>query len=59
MRCIKDLEGIDLKGDEKTGAEIVRRSLESPLRQLAFNAGLEGSVIVEHLKQRKRSCLWL
>ena len=53
LRCIKDLEGIDLKGDEKTGAEIVRRSLESPLRQLAFNAGLEGSVIVEHLNNEK------
>ena len=53
LRCIKDLEGIDLQGDEKTGAEIVRRSLESPLRQLAFNAGLEGSVIVEHLNNEK------
>ncbi len=53
LRCIKDLEGIDLKGDEKAGAEIVRRSLESPLRQLAFNAGLEGSVIVEHLNNEK------
>jgi len=53
LRCIKDLEGIDLKGDEKTGAEIVRRCLESPLRQLAFNAGLEGSVIVEHLNNEK------
>lgn len=53
LRCIKDLEGIDLKGDEKTGAEIVRRSLESPVRQLAFNAGLEGSVIVEHLTNEK------
>ena len=53
LRCIKNLEGIDLKGDEKTGAEIVLRSLESPIRQLAFNAGLEGSVIVEHLKNEK------
>ena len=53
LRCIKDLEGIDLKGDEKTGADIVLRSLESPIRQLAFNAGLEGSVIVEHLKNEK------
>jgi len=53
LRCIKDLEAIDLKGDEKTGAEIVRRSLESPIRQLAFNAGLEGSVIVEHLNNEK------
>ena len=53
LRCIKDLEGIELKGDEKTGAEIVRRSLESPIRQLAFNAGLEGSVIVDHLSKEK------
>jgi len=53
LRCIKDLEGIDLEGDEKTGAEIVRRSLESPIRQLAFNAGLEGSVIVDHLSKEK------
>ena len=53
LRCIKDLESIDLKGDEKTGSEIVLRSLESPIRQLALNAGLEGSVIVEHLKNEK------
>jgi len=53
LRCIKDLEGIDLKGDEKTGAEIVRRALESPVRQLALNAGLEGSVIVERLTNEK------
>lgn len=53
LRCIKELESIDLKGDEKTGADIVRRSLEAPIRQLAFNAGLEGSVIVEHLKNEK------
>lgn len=53
LRCIKELETIDLKGDEKTGADIVRRALEAPVRQLAFNAGLEGSVIVEHLKNEK------
>lgn len=53
LRCIKDLEGIDLEGDEKTGADIVRRSLESPVRQLAFNAGLEGSVIVDKLTNEK------
>jgi len=53
LRCVKDLEGIELKGDEKTGAEIVRRSLESPIRQLAFNAGLEGSVIIERLINEK------
>jgi chaperonin GroEL len=53
LRCIKDLEAIDLEGDEKTGAEIVRRSLEAPVRQLAFNAGLEGSVIVDNLINSK------
>lgn len=53
LRCIKDLDDLNLKGDEKTGIDIVRKSLESPVRQLAFNAGLEGSVIVEHLKNEK------
>jgi len=40
--CVKKL-----KGDEKTGAEIVRRALEEPVRQIAENAGREGSIIVE------------
>ena len=40
----------NLTGDEKTGAEIVQRSLEEPLRQLAYNAGYEGSVVVEKVK---------
>jgi len=40
----------NLTGDEKTGAEIVQRSLEEPLRQLANNAGYEGSVVVEKVK---------
>ena len=53
LRCISELENTDLKGDEKTGASIVRRALEEPVRQLAFNAGLEGSVIVEHLRNEK------
>jgi len=39
-----------LEGDMKTGAEIVKRALEEPLRQIAANAGLEGSVIVEKVK---------
>ncbi|MFC0302275.1 chaperonin GroEL [Virgibacillus soli] len=40
-----------LEGDEATGARIVLRALEEPVRQIAFNAGLEGSVIVDHLKK--------
>src|SRR3989454_3898638 len=42
-----------LEGDERTGAQIIIRSLEEPLRQLAANAGLEGSIAVEHVRQAK------
>lgn len=44
----KLLEEVD--GDEKTGVQIILRALEEPLRQIVENAGLEGSVIVEHVK---------
>lgn len=40
----------NLSGDEKTGAQIIERALEDPLRTLAINAGMEGSVIVEKVK---------
>jgi chaperonin GroEL len=39
--------------DEKVGIEIIRRSLEEPIRQIAFNAGREGSVVVEEVKKHK------
>src|SRR5699024_9716974 len=41
---------LELEGDEATGARIVLRALEEPVRQIAENAGLEGSIIVERLK---------
>ena len=41
----------ELEGDEKTGAAIVLRALEEPVRQIALNAGLEGSVIIENIKR--------
>ena len=41
-----------LTGDEKTGAQIVLKSLEAPMRQIAANAGLEGSVIVNNVKEK-------
>ena len=41
------LDKLDLDGDEKTGSNIVRRALEEPVKQIAFNAGLEGGVVVE------------
>ena len=40
-----------LSGDEKTGAEIVLKALEAPMRQIAANAGLEGSIIVNKVKE--------
>ena len=43
-------EKLDLSGDEATGAKIVRRALEEPLKQIAVNAGLEGGVVVEKVK---------
>ena len=43
-----------LDGDEKTGAQIVLGALEAPLRQIASNAGLEGSVIVENIKKANK-----
>jgi chaperonin GroEL (HSP60 family) len=42
-----------LEGDEKTGAQIILRALEEPLRQLATNAGLEGSVVVQAVRTAK------
>ena len=44
------IDELDLDGDEKVGANIVKRALEEPLRQIAENAGLEGSVVVEKVK---------
>ena len=44
------LDKVDLEGDELTGANIVRRALEEPIKQIAVNAGLEGGVIVEKVR---------
>src|SRR5262249_8211779 len=41
---------LDLVGDEATGAQIVRVALDAPLRQIAINAGLEGGVVVEKVR---------
>jgi chaperonin GroEL len=53
VNSIKALDGLKLEGDEATGAAIIRRALEEPLRQLAENAGLEGSVVVGTIKTKK------
>jgi chaperonin GroEL len=44
------LDKVDLEGDEATGANIIRRALEEPIKQIAVNAGLEGGVIVEKVR---------
>ncbi|HET8527596.1 MAG TPA: chaperonin GroEL, partial [Gaiellaceae bacterium] len=49
--AVKDDVLGSLEGDERTGAQIILRSLEEPLRQLAYNAGLEGSVVVQQVRQ--------
>jgi chaperonin GroEL len=43
-----------MEGDEKTGAKIIIRALEEPLRQLAYNAGLEGSVVIDKVRSAKK-----
>jgi chaperonin GroEL len=55
LRSIPGVEKLKLEGDEEIGKNIVLRALEEPLRQLVFNAGFEGSVIVEQLKKEKNS----
>jgi len=49
----KAIDALKLEGDEKIGASIVKKALTEPARQLAINAGQEGSIIVEHLKEQK------
>ncbi|HEU4940309.1 MAG TPA: chaperonin GroEL, partial [Candidatus Eisenbacteria bacterium] len=51
LRCLPAIEKLELTGDELIGANIVRRSLEEPLRQIVGNGGLEGSVIVNKVKE--------
>jgi chaperonin GroEL len=53
LRCISGLEKMKLEGDERVGVDIVRRALEEPIRQIAQNAGLEGSVICQKVKGEK------
>ncbi len=53
LRASTAIDGLKLEGDEKVGAQIVRRALEEPIRNIVENAGLEGSVIVEKVKAEK------
>ena len=53
LRCLPALEALKLEGDEKIGVDIVKRAIEEPLRALAINAGVEGSIVVQEVKKRK------
>jgi chaperonin GroEL len=53
IRAIPALDKLRLEADEKIGVDIVKRALEEPIRQLTGNAGLEGSVVVQRVKQEK------
>jgi len=53
LRCIKAVSEIKLEGEDQNGVNIILRALEEPIRQIANNAGFEGSVIVEKVKEKK------
>jgi len=53
MRTLGALAKMKLEGDEQLGVGIVKRALEEPIRQIANNAGFEGSVVVERVKEEK------
>ncbi|HVS52367.1 MAG TPA: chaperonin GroEL [Opitutaceae bacterium] len=53
LRCVKVIESLKLEGDEAIGAQIVRRAIESPIRMLCANAGVEGAVVVGQVLENK------
>lgn len=53
VRCIPALEKLKLEGDEQIGVNIVKRALEEPIRQLAENAGVDGSIVFNRIKEGK------
>lgn len=53
LNCIDAIDSLKLKGDDKVGAQIIRRALEAPLRQIAANAGQDGSVIIQNVRGNK------
>jgi chaperonin GroEL len=54
LRCQKALEALKVEGDLQIGVNIVKRALEEPMRQIACNAGWEGSIVVEKVKEMKQ-----
>ena len=50
VRCIAALDKLNLENEEQLGADVVKRAIEEPLRQIANNAGVEGSVVIDKVK---------
>jgi len=55
LRAIAKLEELKFKGEEKVGANIIKRALEEPIRKIVENAGAEGSVVVDKVKSEKQN----
>lgn len=53
IRAMSVLDSMDSRGDEATGASIIRRALETPLREIVANAGLEGAVVIDRVKSHE------
>ena len=53
LRCVPALKKLELGGDKQIGVDIIKRALEEPIRQIANNAGQEGSVVTEKVKNEK------
>src|SRR3989338_6028808 len=51
IRASLVLEGLDINGDEKTGLNILKRALEEPIRQISQNAGIDGAIVVQKVKE--------
>ncbi len=52
LRAIPELDKLQLKGDEQTGVNILKKALETPLKQIAQNAGMDGAVVLEEVRKR-------
>ncbi len=53
LRALPVLDNVTVEGEEKIGLEILKRALEEPVKQIAYNAGKDGSVVVEEVKKRE------
>jgi len=55
LRVAKDLEKVEVEGEEKVGLDILKKAIEMPIRQIATNAGKDGSVIVDEVKKNENT----